>query len=116
MKPTGAHFGEVSALGVVFKDSLLVDAHLRGLSFRKQTLAQLDLSEADLSGCDFRETIFEGGSLRNAHLKLARFEGADLRDVDLGGLRLANAAPFKGATISHRQAAALVEELGLRVV
>jgi fluoroquinolone resistance protein len=39
-----------------------------------------------------------------------------LRDADLGGLRLANAAQFKGATISHRQAASLVEELGLRVV
>jgi uncharacterized ferritin-like protein (DUF455 family)/uncharacterized protein YjbI with pentapeptide repeats len=116
VKLTGAHFGEVSALGIGFKDSLLVDAHLRGMSFRKQKLEQLDFSEADLSGCDFRETVFEGGSLRNAHLKLARFEGADLREVDLGGLRLANAAQFKGATISHRQAASLVEELGLRVV
>ncbi|MDQ0086441.1 uncharacterized protein YjbI with pentapeptide repeats [Variovorax boronicumulans] len=86
------------------------------MSFRKQKLEQLDFSEADLSGCDFREAVFEGGSLRNAHLKLARFEGADLREVDLGGLRLANAAQFKGATISHRQAASLVEELGLRVV
>jgi fluoroquinolone resistance protein len=73
-------------------------------------------SEADLSGCDFREAVFAGGSLRNAHLKLARFEGADLREVDLGGLRLANAALFKGAIMSHRQAALLVEELGIRVV
>jgi uncharacterized protein YjbI with pentapeptide repeats len=54
--------------------------------------------------------------LRHAHLKLARFEGADLREVDLTGLRLADARLFKGATLSHGQAAALVAELGIRVI
>ena len=75
------------------------------------------LSEADLGGCDFRDALFEGGSLRDAHLKNTRFDGADLRGVDLGGLKLAQVAPFfKGAIISSDQAAALVGELGVRVL
>ncbi len=59
--------------------------------------------------------MFDGGSLRNALLKNARFAGSDLRDADLGGLRLTDAVQFRGATISHAQAALLIEELGLRV-
>ena len=90
-------------------------ADLRAMSFRKKRLVQLDFSEADLSGCDFRDTVFEGGSLRNAHLKLARFEGADLREADLCGVKLFDAKPFKGATVSYSQAAELLAELGLSV-
>ena len=78
-------------------------------------LNQLNFSEADLSGSDFREAVFIGGSLRNAHLKLARFEGADLREADIGGLKLLDARLFKGATISFNQAADLLGELGITV-
>ena len=61
--------------------------------------------------------MFEGGSLRDAHLKNARFDGADLRSVDLGGLRLAQLGQsFKGAVLSADQAAMLVSELGIRVM
>jgi uncharacterized protein YjbI with pentapeptide repeats len=49
-------------------------------------------------------------------LKGARFDGADLREADLSGVRLVDAALFKGATISHLQAAVLITELGLRVM
>jgi hypothetical protein len=38
-----------------------------------------------------------------------------LREADLGGLKLANAKQFAGATISTRQAAELVRALGLNV-
>jgi uncharacterized protein YjbI with pentapeptide repeats len=107
-KLTGANFEACAALGL--------SAHLRGLSFRKATLQQLDFSDADVAGVDFREAIFDGGSLRNAHLKGARFDGADLRDADLSGVRLVDAGLFKGATISHQQAAVLITELGLRVM
>jgi fluoroquinolone resistance protein len=118
VKLTGAQFGGVQqSLGLSFHDSLLVGADLRGLSFRKQLIERLDLSDADLAGCDFRDAVFEGGSLRDAHLKNARFDGADLRSVDLGGLRIGNLAQcFKGAIISAEQAAALVGELGVRVI
>ncbi|QQC64038.1 pentapeptide repeat-containing protein [Paraburkholderia ginsengisoli] len=115
-KLTGANFEACTALGLSFVETLLVGAHLRGLSFRKATLQQLDFSDADVAGVDFREAIFDGGSLRNAHLKGARFDGADLREADLSGVRLVDAALFKGATISHQQAAVLVTELGLRVM
>ncbi|CAB3796982.1 pentapeptide repeat-containing protein [Paraburkholderia fynbosensis] len=115
-KLTGANFEACAALGLSFAETLLVGAHLRGLSFRKATLEQLDFSDADLAGVDFREAVFDGGSLKDAHLKGARFDGADLREADLSGVRLVDAALFKGATISHQQAAVLVTELGLRVM
>jgi uncharacterized protein YjbI with pentapeptide repeats len=115
-KLTGANFEACAALGLSFVETLLVGAHLRGLSFRKAMLQQLDFSDADVAGVDFREATFEGCSLRNAHLKGARFDGADLRDADLSGVRLVDAALFKGATISHQQAAVLITELGLRVM
>ena len=118
VKLTGANFkGAHQTLGLRFQDSLLVDADLRGLSFRKQTIARLNLADADLGGCDFRDAVFEGGSLRDANLKNAQFEGADLRSVDLSGLTITNVAQqFKGATLSMEQAAALISGLGVRVM
>ncbi|NLQ25022.1 pentapeptide repeat-containing protein [Shewanella sp. S-1] len=112
-KLTGASFEEVEHLGLSFEETLLVAADLRRMSFRKMLLQQIDFSDADLSGCDFRDAIFMGGSLRNAHTKLARFGGADLREVDVGGLKLLDTTLFRGATISHKQAAVLLGELGL---
>ena len=55
------------------------------------------------------------GGLCNAHLKLARFEGADLRGADISGLKLVDAKLFRGATISLNQAAGLLGELGIAV-
>lgn len=115
-KLTGASFEEVSYLGLTFEDSLLVGADLRGLSFRKAVLKNLDLSDADLSGCDFREAVFEGGSLRNALLKLARFDQADLRGAEITGIRLNDPKMFRGAVISHGQAASFLRELDLIVI
>src|ERR1700761_2072167 len=115
-KLTGANFEACTALGLSFAETLLVGAYLRGLSFRKAILQELDFSDADLAGADFREAVFEGGSLKDANLKGARFDGADLRLVDLSGVRLVDAGLFRGATISHQQAAVLVTELGLRVL
>lgn len=115
-KLTGARFEEVSQLGLSFEDCLLVGADLRRMSFRKAVLRGLDFADADLSGCDFREAVFEEGcSLREAHIKDTRFDAADLREADLGGLKLSNAKQFAGATISARQAAELVRGLGLHV-
>jgi uncharacterized protein YjbI with pentapeptide repeats len=53
--------------------------------------------------------------LRDANIIGARFDGADLRGADLGGLRLIDAAVFRGATISRHQAGELLGELGLIV-
>jgi uncharacterized protein YjbI with pentapeptide repeats len=114
-KLTGGQFQEVAALGLSFATSLLVNAYLRGLSFRRQELEGLDFSGADLAGCDFREAVLTDCSLRDANLGNARFEGADLRGADLGVLRLADAGRFKGAAISKQQAAQLLSGLGLKV-
>ena len=95
---------------------LAVDARLPKVSFRRQTLTQVDLSGALLEGADFRDAVFEECSLRDAQLLRARFEGADLRGADLGGIRLGDAAHFRGAIISRAQATDLLKELGLRVL
>ena len=98
-----------------FEETLLIDARLTGLSFKKTKLVRVDFSQADLRKCDFRMTTFEACSLRDALLNSARFEGADLRGADLGGVKLEDASQFRGATISRDQAAQLLSELGLKV-
>jgi fluoroquinolone resistance protein len=45
-----------------------------------------------------------------------RFEGADLREADLGGIDLSAAARLAGAAISKTQAAALLAELRITVI
>jgi uncharacterized protein YjbI with pentapeptide repeats len=69
-----------------------------------------------LSGCDFRDAVFEGGSLRDATLKLAKFDNADLRSAEIGGMKLNDAKMFRGAVISHAQAASVLREMGLVVM
>lgn len=114
-KLTGADFTEARAIDMVLCETLLIGASLVSHSFRKQTLRCIDFEQADLRKCDFREAVLEGCSLRDANLAGARFDKADLRGTDLGGLRLVDAALFRGATISREQAAQLIAELGLRL-
>ena len=54
--------------------------------------------------------------MRNANLKQAQFDRADLRCVDLSGLKIMDLGQyFKGSIISTDQAAAMVCGLGLLV-
>ncbi len=115
-KLTGADLGKAGTIGLRVADTLLVSARLKAVNFRKAALEGVDFSLADLSGADFRAAVFEGCSLREAVITGARFEGADLRGADLGGLRLEDAGRFKGATVSRRQAADLLAQLGLLVL
>ena len=92
-KLTGANFEGWQRSGWTFPKAS-VGAALSGMSFRKQRLEELDFSDADLSGCDFREAVFVGGSLRNAHIPQANFGSADLRGTDLGGLKMLDAKAF----------------------
>ena len=46
-KLTGAAFEEVAHLGICFDDCLMVGADLRGMSFKKARLNNLDLSDAE---------------------------------------------------------------------
>jgi uncharacterized protein YjbI with pentapeptide repeats len=79
------------------------------------TLTRVDFSDADLNRCDFRDAVLDDCSLRDAHLVDSRFENADLRGADLGGIRLTDMRRFKGATISKQQAATLLAQLGRQV-
>ena len=114
-KMTGVDFSESKDFGIGFAETLLINARLPGFSFRKLVLQKVDFAQADLRKCDFRDAVFEDCSLREANLTGARFQGADLRGADLGGVRLVDAAPFRGATISSKQAGQLLGELGLVV-
>lgn len=114
-KLTGADFTEARAMHVQFEEVLLISAKLPGFSFRKETLRRVDFSGADVRKGDFRMTVFEDCSLREAMVAGSRFEGSDLRGADLGGLRLVDAGLFRGATISREQAGQLLGELGLNV-
>ncbi|WP_423763537.1 hypothetical protein [Burkholderia sp. NLJ2] len=54
--------------------------------------------------------------MRNAILRDTRFDGGDLRSVDLSGLRLVDVMQnFKGALLSVEQAAMLVGVCGICV-
>ena len=115
-KLTGADFRETASLvPPTFEETLLVAANLQGLSFRKMLLRRVDLSDADLAGCDFRDAVLIGASLRNARIAQARFDGADLREADLSGLKLVDLRVLRGATISVRHAVDLIAELGVHV-
>ena len=115
-KLTGADFTDARTVDLTLEEVLAVDARLPKVSFRDQTLTQVDLSGALLEGADFRGVVFDDCSLRDAQLIRARFEGADLRGADLGGIRLGDAAHFRGAIISRAQATSLLKELGLKVL
>jgi fluoroquinolone resistance protein len=115
-KLTGADFTEAKSLGVRFANTLLVSTKLPGFDFRKEKLVGVDLSSADLAKCDFRETVFENSSLREAIIDQARFQDADLRGADLGGLAiLSQAGRFKGAVVSAAQAELILSETGIKV-
>ena len=80
----------------------------------------LSVAGRTLSRDDVVALLAEGAPA--LHFEDCTFDGEDLsrlvlRGADLGGLKLASlGAAFKGAVLSHGQAAALVEELGVRVV
>lgn len=117
VKLTGARFREAQALGLVLRHSILVNADVRGFSFRKQRIEALNFAGADLAGCDFSSADFVGGSLRDANLKGASFKGADLRNVELGPVQIGDLQQhFKGSILSIEQAATIVSALGINVV
>lgn len=115
-KLTGADLTDARALHVHFDETLLVNAKVNARFFRKAKLRRIDFSQANLSRCDFREALFDACSLRETILDDARFEGADLRGADIGGVRLQDASRFRGAIISRDQAAQFLSELGLMII
>ncbi len=116
-KLTGAQMAVANTLmSPAFERCLLINANLRGLSFRRAQLDGDDFHGADLREADFRDAVLMGCSLREANVTNARFEGADLRGADLGSLQLTDASRFKGVIISKKQAGEFLGGLGLKVV
>lgn len=115
-KLTGADFRGVRALGTVFEDCLMQSATLCGMSFRKAALGRCDMARADVRECDFRDAVFgEGSSLANAQIDSAKFQGADLREVDLAGHGIDALRILAGARVTMAQACSIVAGAGLRV-
>jgi uncharacterized protein YjbI with pentapeptide repeats len=116
-KLTGAQMAIANRLlPPTFERDLLINANLRGFSFRRARLDGIDFQDADLCETDFRDAVLIGCSLREANVTNARFEGADLRGADLGNIQIADASRFKGAIISKKQAGQILGALGLKVV
>lgn len=116
VKLTGGDFTNAKTLGISFEDCPMVSCDIRGVSFRKSRPGRCDLSNANVCGIDFRDAVFgEGSSLANARILDARFDGADLRNVDLAGHGLDAIAILKGARITIAQAAAMITGAGLKV-
>ncbi|WP_458254791.1 pentapeptide repeat-containing protein [Burkholderia cenocepacia] len=74
----------------------------------------LDFSDADLAGADFRDAVFEGGSLRNAHLNDARFEVPTCATWTWAARPGCSRPRASGATVPTISAM-LIENFGIRV-
>ena len=114
-KLTGANLTDGRGLGWSFEEVLLIGANVSGQSFRKAALNRVDFTQADLSKCDFRGAVLQECRLREARLDRALFDGADLRGADLGGLRVQDLGPFRGATFSADQASDLLAGFGIEL-
>lgn len=73
--------------------AILSEANLRGCDLRNSDLWGIDLMEADLRGCDFR-----GSDLTAADFWGADMRESDLRDCDLTGARFCR-ADLRGAKL-----------------
>ena len=116
VKLTGSSFMDAKSLGATFEECLMASCVLPRFSFRRSRLGRCDMTSADLRECDFREAVFDAGSsLTGANIADARFDGADLRQAELGGHGLDALRVLAGARISIAQAAGIVSSAGLKV-
>jgi uncharacterized protein YjbI with pentapeptide repeats len=77
---------------------------------------RLDLTEANLGGCDFTDAVFDGCRLAGAELRAATFTRADLRGADLGQITPMDCHALKGAYISVDQPNTILAGLGLHII
>jgi uncharacterized protein YjbI with pentapeptide repeats len=80
----GARMAEHRGIGYTFVRCHLGLAILTEMSFRGEYLDHLNLTEANLAGCDFTDAVFDGCRIAGAELRAATFTRADLRGADLG--------------------------------
>lgn len=101
-------------LSLAFEDCVLSLSSFFGLSLKKSRLLRCvahdaDFSEADLSGCDCRETDFTKARFLHTNLSNANFSGARNYRID----PLANTV--RRARFSLPEALALLEALDVRI-
>ena len=115
----GQNFRGARLAFVLWAETQLQEANLRGAVLDKADLRKANLNAANLSGARLRETDLRGASLRQADLEGARIRGglltgvnaqevnltdadlrsADLRNIDLSGSDLSG-ADLRGAQLS----------------
>ncbi len=98
-KATGADLGSAKLRGADLHGAVLAGAVLSGADLQKANLVGTDLSGADLSGADLRKATLRAGKPgeapppakegappeARARLEGAKLKGADLRETDLAG-------------------------------
>jgi len=115
-KMLGVDFTDTTTNELAFKECNLGLSQMQKITLRDAILTAVNFDQADLTCGDFRNALFDECSLRESNVSEANFQGADLRNSDLGGLQMSDARRFKGAIISKRQAADLLGQLGLKVL
>lgn len=112
---SGLDLSGLDMRGIDFSDAVLdgvnlKEAILTSCNFKNATLSKADLSSADLSGAvlkdvDASESIFAGADLRGADLRDAVFDQADLRHSRLDGCNAENTsfceADLTGASLTN---------------
>ena len=109
-------FGKTNIDGATIDRVSFVLASIAHKSLRKQRLIGVDFSEADLSGSDFTQAVFEDCRLESPIVSPeTSFAGADLRGARLSNLRL-DIVRATGAVISRSGASGfLYDALGILV-
>lgn len=82
---------------------------LPGLRLVECTAREADFSDADLSGADFRRTLFDGSRFHNSNLTKADFRGATGYTIDVTGSKISQ------ARFSLPEAMALLTGLDIRL-
>jgi uncharacterized protein YjbI with pentapeptide repeats len=112
----GARMAECRGIGYKFERCHMGLAILTEMNFRNEHIDHLNLTEANLAGCDFTDAVFDGCRLAGAELRAATFTRADLRGADLGQITPMDCHALKGAYISVDQANVILAGLGLHII
>lgn len=100
-----SYFGYANLSGADFSGADVVisdfhNANLSGANFSGAGLIEANFADADLSGADFSGASLGGARFFNADLSGANLNGSSIRDADVRGARLQNAATFINADLT----------------
>lgn len=103
---------------ITFKDCILTLSNIVGISFKNQTLENLDFTESDICDCDFSNSIFNDCRLEKVRFKGTNsFKNADLRGCAMGeDITYPDLVSFQGAFISKDQASGILRSMDIKVL